>query len=401
MIFYGIYKLTFRRRYMEFCEKILKVQPSVTLGITSRAKAMLGEGKDVVILAAGEPDFDTPQVVKDAAIKAINSGFTKYTPETGTVTLREAVCRKFKADNGLVYAPDEIVVSNGAKQCLYGIFQVLLNPGDEVLIIHPYWLSYPEMIVLAGGVPVTVKTAAGNGFKARPEDIKAAITNRTKAIVINSPSNPTGAIYGKKELEDIAKVCVAKGLWIISDEIYEKIIFDGKKHFSVAAVSDEVKARTIVVNGVSKSYSMTGWRIGYMAGDKSLIKLAANLQGHATSNPCSISQKAAECALNTDLSVWMEENRMSFEKKRDLVMRLLADQKKVNPFKPEGAFYVYCDISATGIDSLSFAKRLLEEKQVAVIPGEPFGDGSSIRISIATSVDVIEKGIKRIKEWVA
>ncbi|MBU0571622.1 MAG: pyridoxal phosphate-dependent aminotransferase [Candidatus Omnitrophica bacterium] len=385
---------------MEFSKRVQEVQPSATLAITSKAKLMLNNGDDVVILAAGEPDFDTPEIVKAAAIKAINEGFTKYTPAGGTVSLKEAICRKLRNENNLEYNPENIVVSCGAKHSLYNIFQILCDPGDEVLIISPYWLSYPEMVRLAGGIPRFLITSRENGYKAGPEDIQEALTDRTKAVILNSPSNPAGVVYEKNELEAIAKVCVERGIKIISDEIYEKIIFDGKKHISIAIISDEVKKSTIVVNGVSKSFSMTGWRIGYTAGGKDIIKKIQTLQSHSTSNPCSISQKAAECALLTDMDAILEANRKEFEKRRDLLMKLLDGEAKIKPFKPEGAFYLFCDISATGMDSMTFSEKLLAERQVAVIPGGPFGEGNSVRISFATSEKVIEEGIKRIKDWV-
>jgi aspartate aminotransferase len=377
------------------------VKPSATLSITSRAKALLKEGEDVVILAAGEPDFDTPQVVKEAAVKAINEGFTKYTPASGTAGLKKAISRKLSHDNGLTYSTDEIIVSCGAKHSLYNLFQVLLGSGDEVLIIHPFWVSYPEMIKLAGGVPKTLKTSEKNGFKAGAEDIRSAITPKTRAVIINSPSNPAGVVYDKEELEAIAEVCLEKNIIAVSDEIYEKIIYDGKKHFSIASVSEEMKKSTILVNGVSKSYSMTGWRIGYLAGDKEIIKLINTLQSHSTSNPCSISQVAAECALSSDLEGLMEDNRNEFLKRRDALVKLLSAVKGLNPFVPLGAFYLFCDISGCGIDSMTFAKNLLEEKKVALIPGGPFGDDRFIRISFATDLETLKEGVSRIRDWVS
>ena len=385
---------------MKFSERIQEVQPSATLAITSKAKSMLASGEDVVILAAGEPDFDTPEIIKNAAIEAINDGFTKYTPAGGTVSLKKAICRKLNIENGLEYSPENIVVSCGAKHSLYNIFQVLCNPGDEVLIISPYWLSYPEMVRLASGTPRFLTTLKENGYKASPEDIKAAITDKTKAVILNSPSNPAGVVYEKSELEAIAKICIDSGIKIISDEIYEKILFDGKKHVSIASISDEAKEATILVNGVSKSFSMTGWRIGYTAGNKDFIKKIQTLQSHSTSNPTSISQHAAECALASNMDDILEANRLVFEKRRDLLMSLLEGEEKLKPFKPEGAFYLFCDVSGTGMDSMTFAEKLLEEKKVAVIPGGPFGEDSSVRISFATSEKVIEEGMRRIKEWV-
>lgn len=385
---------------MLFSEKIKTVQPSSTLAITSKAKAMAQDGADVIILAAGEPDFDTPDVIKEAAIKAIREGKTKYTPASGNKKLKELICRKLKADNGLTYDIDQIVVSNGAKHSLYNILQVMCNPGDEVLIVSPYWLSYPEMVKLAGGVPKVITTREENSFKLTPEDLRKALTDKAKALILNSPSNPAGVVYDKNELGKIADICGSKGIIIISDEIYEKILFDGKEHVSIASLSQEAKALTVVVNGLSKSYSMTGWRIGYMAGDKDIASMVSTLQSHATSNPCSISQAAAECALSTDLEAEMEKNRRIFQERRDVLLKSLQGIEMIKPFKPEGAFYMFCDVSKCGMDSLTFAQKLLEEKKVAVIPGDSFGDDRFIRISFATDPETIEEGVARIGEWV-
>ena len=385
---------------MGFSERIKTVAPSATLAITSKAKAMRAQGEDVIILAAGEPDFDTPDTVKEAAIKAINDGLTKYTPASGTKSLKETICRKLKEDNGLDYEVSQIVVSNGAKHSIYNALLAICNPKDEVLIISPYWLSYPEMAKLAEAVPVIIKTSVENGFRATPEDIKNAITDKTKAIIINSPSNPAGVVYSIDELKAIAEVCVSAGLTIISDEIYEKLIYDGVKHVSIASVSPEVKKATVVINGVSKSHSMTGWRIGYMAAEKEIIDLVSTLQSQSTSNPSSISQAAAECALTADLEEELAGNTAEFEKRRDAFMKLLGGEEKIKPFKPTGAFYLFCDISASGLDSLTFAKRLLDEKKVAVIPGGPFGEDGFIRLSFATDMKTIETGVERIIDWI-
>lgn len=384
---------------INYSEKIRTIAPSATLGITSKAKDMKQKGDDVAVLAAGEPDFDTPDVIKDAAIKAIKEGKTKYTPSSGTVTLKEAICSKFHKDNSLKYAPENIVVSNGAKHSLYNALQVICDPGDEVLIIHPYWLSYPEMVKLAGAVPKIIYTSAKNDFKAGAEDIKKNITPKTRALIVNSPSNPAGVVYNESELRAIAEVCVEKGVIVISDEIYEKIIFDGKKHFSIAASSDAAKALTIVVNGMSKSYSMTGWRIGYLACDTKIAKLMSTLQDHSTSNPCSISQAAAECALTTDLDDLMASNSKLFESRRDAMLKMFQGEPRLRVFSPSGAFYLFCDISASGMDSMRFAEKLLEDKKVAVIPGGPFGEDKYVRLSFAADMKTIEKGVTRIKEF--
>ncbi len=384
---------------MRFSEKISKVKPSATLGITSKAKELKAAGEDVVILAAGEPDFDTPDVIKNAAMEAIKQGKTKYTPSSGTKELKQAICSKFKTDNNLEYDISEIIVSNGAKHSIYNTLQVICNPGDEVLIFSPYWLSYPEMIKLAGGIPRVIKLSEKKGFKVSSEDVKGHITSRTKALIINSPSNPAGVIYSKEELEKIAEVCLSRGIFVISDEIYENIIFDGNKHYSIASISDDIKKNTIVVNGVSKSFSMTGWRIGYLAADKEIVSMVSTLQSHATSNPCSISQAAAVCALTGDLGKVISKNSDIFSHRRDILVSRVRKETKLVPFVPSGAFYLFCDISSYGLDSVTFAQRLLEEKKVAVIPGSPFGHDDFIRISFAIDQETLNEGIKRIGEW--
>ena len=386
---------------MKLSEKILSVEPSATLAITSKAKAMRAAGEDVIILAAGEPDFDTPDIVKEAAIKAINDGFTKYTPATGTKSLKEAVCAKLKRDNGLDYTPENVVISCGAKHSIYNVLLAICNPGDEVLVVSPYWVSYPEMVKLSGAVPKILTTTLESGFKLSAKEIKSALTDKTRAIIINSPSNPAGVVYSENELRTIAEVCVEAGITIISDEIYEKILFDGREHFSIAAASDEAKALTVIINGVSKSHSMTGWRIGYMAGDKKIAALVSTLQSQSTSNPCSISQVAAESALTSDLEKDIKDNSDMFQKRRDFLVDCITDGSTIRPLAPEGAFYLFCDISDYGLDSMTFAKRLLEEKKVAVIPGGPFGDDRFVRISFATDLKTIEEGVLRIKQWVS
>lgn len=384
---------------MKLSEKLSKIQPSATLAITSKAKSMKAAGEDVVVLAAGEPDFDTPEIVKEAAIKAIKDGLTKYTPAGGTKTLKEAICRKFKKDNNLDYDISEIAVSNGAKHSLYNVLQAVCDPADEVIIISPYWVSYPEMIMLAGAVPKVIATKPENGFKVRAEEIKSAINEKTRAIILNSPSNPAGVVYEEKDLKEIAEVCLQAGIMIISDEIYEKIAFDGREHLSIASLSSAAREASIIVNGVSKSYAMTGWRIGYMAGNKKIISMVTTLQSHSTSNPCSISQAAAQSALVSDLEGKMKENCEKFEQRRNFLVKSLSEVRGLTPFNPAGAFYLFCDISATGMNSMDFSKRLLDEEKVAVVPGRPFGEDSFVRISFACSMQTLEKGARRIKEW--
>lgn len=380
-------------------QRLSKVSPSATLALTAKAKAMKAQGKPVISFGAGEPDFDTPQAVKDEAVRCLAAGFTKYTPTSGIPELREAVCRKFLEDQGLRYAPEEVVISCGAKHSLYNLVQVLCNPGDEVVFGSPYWVSYPEMVYLAGGVPVPVETAQAEGFRLTPERLAKALTPKTKIVILNSPSNPTGGILDRRDLEGIARLVVERDLVCISDEIYEYYLYDGAKHESIATLGDEVRKRTILVNGASKSYSMTGLRIGYAAGDAAVIKKVGILQDHSTSNPTSISQKMAVAALGLPKS-YREDVRARFEKRRDLLVRLLSAAKGFKPFVPKGAFYVFCDISAVGLGSDALCERLLEESHVAVIPGKSFGSDRHVRLSFATGEKDIEEGARRICEWV-
>lgn len=385
---------------MRLANRVAEISSSVTLDITSKAKKMKSEGVDVVSFGAGEPDFDTPSHIKDEAIAAIKNGFTKYTPSSGTLELREAIAKKFKDDNGLVYTASQIVVSNGAKHSLNNIFQALCNAGDEVLVPSPFWLSYPEMVKMAGAKPVLVQTNAANNFKITEKELLAAVTDKTKILIVNSPSNPTGCVYSVDELKAIAKIAVKHKFFVISDEIYEKLIYDGKKHVSIASLSKDIYDLTVTVNGVSKSYSMTGWRIGYAAGPADVMKAISDMQSHATSNPCSISQKAVLAALTKDQKC-VEDMKIEFEKRRNLILSRLDKIKKISYVRPEGAFYVFCDISKLEIGSVELANRLLDEAKVAVVPGAPFGADSYIRLSFATSPANIEKGIDRIGEWVA
>jgi len=378
-------------------QKIGCISPSVTLEITAKAKSLKRKGIDVVNFAAGEPDFDTPDDIKQAAIDAINRGFTKYTPATGTLELKEAVCQKFKRDNGLTYKANQIVVSCGAKHALYNIIQALCEEGDEVLLPSPYWLSYPEMIKLSGAKPVTLRTDKDT-FLLKPEDLEKAITDKTKAMILNSPSNPTGAVYRKETLGKLAEIAVKHKIFVISDEIYEKLIYDGLEHVSIASLNQKIYELAFVVNGVSKSYAMTGWRIGYLAGRVDIIKGIAALQSHSTSNPSSISQAASLAAINGGGTP--EKMRKEFEKKRDV---LVGGLKKINNIacaKPQGAFYCFADISKTGMDGLTFSKKLLDEKYVATIPGGPFGMKDHVRLSFATGIEDIKKGLERLEEWI-
>lgn len=385
---------------MKIARRMREIKESPTLAITAKAKEMKQGGEDVVSFGAGEPDFDTPSHIKTAAIKAIESGFTKYTASSGIPELKKAICEKLLQENGLEYEPSQIIVSCGAKHSLYNIFQVICDEGDEVIIPSPYWVSYPEMVRLAGGVPVFLKTEQSDEFKVKPGDLKKAITKRTVAFILNSPSNPTGSVYAKADLENIAQILIDRKIAVISDEIYEKLIYDGEKHISFASLGKDAYDLTFVVNGVSKSYSMTGWRIGYLAApNKELALSVGRLQDHSTSNPTSPAQSAALEALKADQTC-VDEMVEEFRKRRDFMVGKINELKGISCVKPKGAFYVFCDISKTKMDSLNFASRLLEEAKVAVIPGEPFGWNTHIRLSFATGIEEIKKGLERIDNWI-
>ncbi len=384
------------------------IAPSSTLAITAKANALKAEGRDVIGFGAGEPDFDTPDYIKEAAIQAIQEGFTKYTPASGIVSLRQAICDKLKKDNGVSYTPNQIVVSNGAKHSLVNTFMAILNPGDGVLIPTPFWLSYPEMVKMAQGVPQIVETKRENNFKLTPELLEASITAQTRAIIINSPSNPTGVVYTKEELEALVKIALEKDLWIVSDEIYEYLVYDGGEHTCIAGLSEEAYSRTIIVNGLSKSHAMTGWRIGYIAAPEDVAKAAGNIQSHATSNPNSIAQKAAEAAL-TGGDTFIAEMVKSFEKRSQLMYDLLKEIEDFDTIKPQGAFYCFIDVSKTYgksygeekiEDAADLARLLLEKENVAIVPCKDFGAPDCIRLSYATSEEKITKGLERIKRFV-
>ncbi len=379
-------------------KRVLKVTPSATLEITSLAKKLKAEGHDVVGFAAGEPDFDTPIPIKKAAITAIKQGFTKYTPSIGTPALRKAISNKFKSENRLSYSPEQIVVSSGAKHCLYNVFQAIAQKGDEVIIPKPYWVSYPEMVKLADAKAVFLKTESKDNFKINPLELKKLLTKRTKAIILNSPSNPTGSIYNKAELIKIAKICVKNKILIISDEIYEKLLYDNKKHVSIGSLDKKVLGITITVNGVSKAYSMTGWRIGYLGAPLAIAKSIKKIQDHSTSNPSSISQMATVAALKLP-SKNIEQMRAKFEKRRDYILSRLDKIDKISYIKPQGAFYVFCNISKLSKDSKSFAKKLLEKKKVALVPGVGFGAEGFVRLSFAADIATIKEGLDRIEQW--
>lgn len=384
--------------------RVKTLTPSTTLAITAKAKEMKAQGIDVIGLGAGEPDFNTPQNIMDAAIDSMQQGYTKYTPSGGLPALKQAIIEKFKRDNQLEYKPNEIIVGVGAKHVLYTLFQVILNEGDEVIIPIPYWVSYPEQVKLAGGVPVYIEATSEQNYKITAEQLKNAITDKTKAVIINSPSNPTGMVYTREELEAIAKIALENNILIVSDEIYEKLLYNGAEHFSIAQISEEVKAQTIVINGVSKSHSMTGWRIGYAAGNADIINAMTDLASHSTSNPTTASQYAAIEAYNGPQDS-VEEMRKAFEYRLETIYPKLSAIPGFKVVKPQGAFYLLPDVSEaaqkTGFASVDeFASALLTEANVAVIPGSGFGAPTTIRISYATSLNLIEEAIERIDRFV-
>lgn len=353
----------------------------------------------MVSFGAGEPDFDTPDEIKCAAVKAIQEGFTKYTPTTGIPELKESIAKKLKTENRLDYKPSNIVVSCGAKHSIFNVLQVLVEEGDEVLIPVPYWVSYPEMVKLAGAKPVFVTTTLKEDFKIDARKLKNSLTKKTKLLILNTPSNPCGVVYRREELQALADFCIKNNIYCLSDEIYEKIIFDGLQHVSIASLCEPMKKLTVTVNGFSKSYSMTGWRLGYLAAETGIVNAISNLQDHSTSNPTSISQKAALAAFSLGEG-YFDEIKKKFQERRDYIISRLDRMKgHLGYKKPEGAFYIFCDIAKTKMDSFTFARRLLEEAEVALIPGAPFGCDDYVRISFATSMEKIKKGFDRIEQW--
>ena len=386
---------------METCvlkinQRIKNLVGSSTLAITARAKELQAQGKDVVNFAGGEPDFDTPQEIKEAGISAIQKGFTKYTPSTGTQELREAIAAKFQKENNLTYKPSQIVVSCGAKHSIFNVIQVLADEGEEVLCPAPYWVSYPEMAKIAGASFKVIETSWDTGFKLTARQLADNVSSKTKILVLNSPSNPTGVIYGKEELAEIAKICVKNNIYVVSDEIYEKLIYDTNQYVSIASLGKDIFNLTVTVNGVSKAYAMTGWRIGYCAGPAEVMDYVKKFQDHTTSNPTSISQAAALQALrSSDQSI--TAMCKEFKARRDLMMAGMAKIKEVRYIRPGGAFYLFCDFSKLG-NSEQIAKRILDETNVAVIPGDGFGAPGFIRLSFATSQERIQEGTKRIAQ---
>ncbi len=393
----------------KLAERALNITPSVTLSIDAKAKQMAAQGVSVVNFGVGEPDFDTPAHIAAAGIAAIEAGHTRYTPASGTEKLRQAICGKLQSENGLDYNPAQIVVSNGAKHSIYNVLLALCDPGDEVIIPAPYWVSYPEMVKMAGGTPRILDTRENEDFKLRPEELEAAITPHTKALILNSPSNPTGTVYSASELQAIANICVRHQIYVISDEIYEKLVYDGATHVSIASFGSDIKELTIVVNGMSKAYAMTGWRIGYSASNQRLAAAMGSLQSHATSNPNSIAQAAsieALCGSQYAISVMLQE----FARRRRRMVELLNQLPGVSCRMPQGAFYVLANITQllgvsyggeVILDDVSLAGVMLERAHVAVVPGSGFGARNYLRFSYATSMENIEAGLSRINTFLA
>lgn len=389
---------------IKLAKRVGTLTPSTTLAITAKAKEMKAQGIDVIGLGAGEPDFNTPQHIIDAAVKSMEAGLTKYTPSGGLPALKKEVSSKLKRDQGLDYDAKEIIVTNGAKHALYTLFQVILDEGDEVIIPIPYWVSYPEQVKLAGGTPVYIEGAEANDFKITPEQLRSAVTDRTRALIINSPSNPTGMIYTKEELKALGDVCLELGILIVSDEIYEKLVYGGHEHISIAELSPELKEQTIIINGVSKSHSMTGWRIGYAAGNSQIIRAMTDLASHSTSNPTSNAQYATIAAY-AESQEPVEEMRRAFEERLDIVYSKLVEIPGVTCIKPQGAFYLFPNVSKAAAiagckDVDELVDKLLTEAKVAVVPGSGFGAPDFIRLSYATSLDLLEAAVDRIKKYI-
>ncbi|RDU66714.1 pyridoxal phosphate-dependent aminotransferase [Helicobacter didelphidarum] len=387
----------------QYSRRIQSLGESATIAVATLARKLKADGKDILSFSAGEPDFDTPQIIKDEAIRALNCGFTKYTSVAGVPELLEAVANKLKRDNNLDYNASEIIVSNGAKQSLFNTFQALIDEGDEVLIPSPYWVTYPELVTYCGGKPVFIPTSEEYEFKARSIDFERAISPRTKAIVLTSPSNPTGMIYTREELESIAQIALNHNLWIISDEIYEKLVYEGK-FTSIGSLNDRILQRTITINGLSKSVAMTGWRMGYVAcKDKTLIKYMNNLQSQCTSNINSITQKASILALNGAADVDINYMREAFKERRDIACNLIGEIPGINIKKPHGAFYLFINIqniSGYNGDSMKLCKALLEKVGVALVPGSAFGMDGFVRMSFACDLEQLKEGFVRIAKFI-
>lgn len=384
---------------IKLAARVGEVPPSITLAIAAKAKAMKAEGIDVCSLSTGEPDFDTPEHIKAAAKQALDAGKTKYGPVAGEPQLKAAIARKLQSDNNLNYQPENILVTNGGKHSLYNLMMAAIDPGDEVIIPAPYWLSYPEMVKLASGKPVIVRTDASTGYKITPEQLTRAITPKTKLFVLNSPSNPTGMVYTRAELKALAEVIVDRDILVVADEIYEKIIYDGAQHVSIGSLGKEIFDRTLISSGFAKAYSMTGWRVGYLAGPIELIKATSTIQGHSTSNVCTFAQYGAIAALESSQES-VEKMRQAFAQRRQVIFELLDAVPGISCIKPDGAFYMFVNISKTGMNSLEFCDAFLEQQQVAVIPGIAFGADDHIRLSYATDLGTIKKAVERLDKFV-
>jgi len=381
-------------------QRIQALSPSLTIAVATLAKELKAAGKDIVSFSAGEPDFDTPKRIKEEAIKAINDGFTKYTAVAGIPELLKAISDKLKRDNGLNYTPNQIIASNGAKQSLFNLFQAVINEGDEVIIPAPYWVTYPEQVIYSGGVPVIIDTDETSGFKMTADQLKNAITTKTKMVVLTSPSNPTGSVYSKNELIQIAQVLKGTDILVASDEMYEKLVY-GTEFVAAASISEDMFQRTITINGLSKSVAMTGWRFGYLASpNKELITAMDNLQSQSTSNINSITQKAAIVALSGEVDEEIEHMRQAFEARANEAVELLNKINGISVLKPQGAFYLFVNIQEISNDSVEFCKELLQEAGVAVVPGIGFGSEGYFRFSFATDITTIRDGIRRIKKFI-
>ena len=386
---------------MKIANRMENLSPSVTMAITALGRELKAQGKDILSFSAGEPDFDTPEIIKQAAIKAINDGHTKYTAVEGIIATKQAIINKLKKDHGLDYKLDGIVISNGAKHSLFNLFQVLIEEGDEVIIPAPYWVTYPEQVKFSDGVPVFIETDDSTDFKITPEQLKAAITPKTKILLLNTPSNPTGSVYSKEELLALGEVLKGTDIIVLSDEMYEKIMYNGKKFTAAAEVSEDMYKRTVTINGLSKAVAMTGWRFGYIATcDTALAKALTKLQGQVTSNINTMTQYAAIPALNGDADETIEMMRVEFEKRKNIAVASFNDIKGLSTIDPDGAFYLFVNIQEVTNDSMKFCADLLEQKGVALVPGLAFGTEGYVRFSFATDLATIQEGIKRIKEFV-
>jgi aspartate aminotransferase len=383
---------------MEISARAAQLTPSLTLSIDSKAKAMKAEGIDVCGFGAGEPDFDTPEHIKAAAVAALEAGFTKYTPSSGIPELRQAIAEKLQTDNQLNYRASQIIVSNGAKHSCYNAILATCQPGDEVVIPSPYWVSYPDMVKLAGAEPVIVPTTERNSWKLRAEDFENVMTPRTKMLILNTPGNPSGSVYTREELQAIVDVATEEDIYILSDEIYEKLVYEGAEHVSIASISKEAYDLTLTVNGFSKAYAMTGWRLGYLAAPEAVAKAVDSIQSHSTSNPCSFAQRGALAALKGDQQP-LQDMHDEFDMRRNYMFDRISKIPNITAVKPQGAFYVLVNISQLGLTSQNFADRLLSKANVAVVPGAAFGDDRTIRLSYATSIDVIKKGLDRFQDF--